>query len=112
MPREMRAETDWILLPGKTLEEIETIAIKASFARNNRSRGKTMRELQIAKTTLLRKLDRLGLRNKPRGRWVLTEAVLEQVFSRHCAKIVAELNINRSTLIRWINKRAPFAVDE
>jgi transposase-like protein len=112
MPRMLRPETDWIILPGKTLAEIETIALKSSFIRNNGSTAKIRRELRVSKSNLLRRLDKLGLRTRGRKRWRLTEADLARAFFRHCTSIAAELNISDSTLTKWINKRAPFGVEE
>ena len=57
---------DWISLQGKTLQELEELAIRASFVRNQGNRRATMRELGMSKSSLLRKLDALGLRG-PRG---------------------------------------------
>ena len=57
---------DWIDLRGRTLRELEGLAIRASFARNKGHRRAMMRELGISKSGLLRKLDALGLR-QPRG---------------------------------------------
>jgi len=48
-----------------TLAKIEEAAIRASFDRHRGNRRHMRAELGIGRTTLLRKLDRLGLR-KPR----------------------------------------------
>ena len=57
---------DWIDLRGRTLREIEGLAIRASFMRHQGKRRAMMRELGISKSSLLRKLDALGLR-QPHG---------------------------------------------
>jgi DNA-binding NtrC family response regulator len=51
-------------LAGKTLAEIEEIAIRAAFDRHHGRRLRMMRELGVSKTTLLRKLNALGLRRR------------------------------------------------
>ena len=72
MPRYRRSttwapvlETDLLDTRGLTLAQVEEAAIRASFARHGKHQRCMMQELGIAKTTLLRKLDLLGLR-KPR----------------------------------------------
>ena len=104
---------DLIVLPGRTLAEVEEAAIRAAFVRHNGRRRPMMRELQISKMTILRKLSKLGLRTsgKPRPRH-LQEADIARAFQRHRHEIAAEVKISDSTLIRWINKCAPFAVEE
>jgi hypothetical protein len=87
----------------------QTATIKVCFLRNNGSTAGIYRELPVSKTTLLKKLDKLGLRKTGRGRWRLTDADLARAFRRHCASIAAELNISDTTLLNWINGRAPFA---
>jgi len=49
-------------LRGKTLEELEEIAIRAAVARHAGNRRAVSEELGIARSSLLRKLDALGLR--------------------------------------------------
>ena|SRR5713226_1707707 len=110
MARVMRRETDWLILPGKTFAEIEAAAIRSSFLRHNGNQRAMRAELQCSRSTLHRKLAKLGLRRR-RVRH-LTEADLARAFHKHRHSIAAELNIHDSTLIRWINKRAPFAVEE
>jgi DNA-binding NtrC family response regulator len=51
-----------IELRGRTLEELEELAIRAALARNRGNRHAVAEELGIARSTLLRKLDLLGLR--------------------------------------------------
>jgi hypothetical protein len=53
-------------MEGMTLAQIEEGAIRASFARHEGRgyRARMMRELGIGKTTLLRKLDALRLRQR------------------------------------------------
>jgi DNA-binding NtrC family response regulator len=51
-------------LRGKTLGELEELAIKSSLERHGGNRRKVMAELGIARSSLLRKLDLLGLRTK------------------------------------------------
>jgi DNA-binding NtrC family response regulator len=53
-----------VALGGRTLEELEAMAIRASFLRNHGVRRAMARELGIAKSSLLRKLAQLGLREK------------------------------------------------
>jgi len=49
-------------LRGRTLEQIEALAIRAAWERHGGQRGAMARELGIARSSLLRKLDELGLR--------------------------------------------------
>ena len=51
-----------IELRGRTLEELEELAIRAALARHGGNRHAVAEELGIARSTLLRKLDALGLR--------------------------------------------------
>jgi DNA-binding NtrC family response regulator len=51
-----------IELRGRTLEELEELAIRARVAASPGSRHAVSEELGIARSTLLRKLDLLGLR--------------------------------------------------
>ena len=51
-------------LGGRTLEELETEAIRASYARHGGVRKAMVQELGIAKSSLLRKLSALGLRGE------------------------------------------------
>ena len=53
---------DLVDLRGKTLAEIEEIAVRAACERHGGNRRAIMAELGIAKSSLLRKLDALGLR--------------------------------------------------
>ena len=55
-PREL------IDLRGRTLEQIEALAIRSAWERHRGQRGAMARELGIARSSLLRKLDELGLR--------------------------------------------------
>jgi transcriptional regulator of acetoin/glycerol metabolism len=57
-----RAESDLISLNGKTLEEIEAIAIRACFQRNKGKIRHTAKELGLSRSTMHTKLDALGLR--------------------------------------------------
>ena len=58
-----RAElTGSIELRGRTLDELEELAIRAALSRNRGNRHAVAEELGIARSTLLRKLDVLGLR--------------------------------------------------
>jgi len=50
-------------LRGKTLDHLEAVAIRAAWERHAGRRGAIARELGIARSSLLRKLDALGLRN-------------------------------------------------
>ena len=104
---------DLISLPCLSLAQVEEAAIRSSFARHNGNRRRMMRELGLSRMTLLRRLSKLGLRTsgKPRPRY-LQEADILRAFQRHRHEIAAELKISDSTLIRWINKCAPFAVEE
>jgi DNA-binding NtrC family response regulator len=49
-------------LRGKTLGELEELAVRAALARHGGNRRATAAELGIARSSLLRKLDALGLR--------------------------------------------------
>jgi DNA-binding NtrC family response regulator len=49
-------------LRGRTLEQLEEMAIRSSLARNGGNRRAVSAELGIARSSLLRKLDLLGLR--------------------------------------------------
>jgi transcriptional regulator with PAS, ATPase and Fis domain len=111
VPRTLRPETEWLILPGKTLAEIETAAIRSSFIRHNGNRRKMLNELQCARSTLYRKLAKLGLRRRRDGRRLI-ETDLARAFYKHCESIAAELNIYDSTLLKWINKHAPFGVED
>jgi DNA-binding NtrC family response regulator len=51
-----------IELRGRTLGELEELAIRAALVRNGGKRYAVAEELGIARSTLLRKLDLLGLR--------------------------------------------------
>ena len=51
-----------LALAGRTLDDLEAAAIRASFQRHGGVRRAMVRELGIAKSSLLRKLDALGLR--------------------------------------------------
>jgi DNA-binding NtrC family response regulator len=51
-------------LRGRTLEELETMAIRAAFERHNGVRRAMSKDLGIAKSSLLRKLAKLGLREE------------------------------------------------
>ena len=53
---------DLLDLRGKTIAQVVAAAIHACFARHNGNRRAMMRELGISKSTLLRRLDELGLR--------------------------------------------------
>jgi DNA-binding NtrC family response regulator len=67
MPRTMARGSDKetsAALAGRSLAEIEELAIRASFARHSGRRLRMMRELGVSKTTLLRKLNALGLRRR------------------------------------------------
>jgi len=104
---------DLILLPGRSLAQIEDAAIRSAFSRFNGHRGKMRRELRISKSSLLRKLAKLGLRTtrKQRPRH-LQEEDIARAFEKHRRQIAEELGIADSTFIRWLNKSAPFRVDE
>jgi hypothetical protein len=112
MPRVIRIDIDWLAIPGKTLLEIETAAIRSSFVRHNGNRTKMRHELQMSRTNLLVKLDRLGLRKTRVPRRCLKEPAIARAFWRHCQTITAELNIQDTTLLKWINRHAPFAIEE
>jgi len=53
---------DLVDLRSRTLEQIEELAIRAAWERHRGGRGAMARELGIARSSLLRKLDELGLR--------------------------------------------------
>src|SRR4051794_22561738 len=101
-------DLDPLLLPaGLTLAEVEAAMIRASFARNGGIRCRVSAELQISKSSLLRKLTKLGLRT-PRKPRHLQEADIARSFRRHRRRLVAELGILDATFVRWLNKNAPF----
>src|SRR4051812_1520591 len=103
----------WVFLPGRSLADVEADAIRACFERTKGNRRQMARELGLSKSTLLRKLDRLGLRHRtPRLLRRLREQDLERAFKRHRRQIAMELRIQDSTLLRWLNSKAPFAVEE
>ncbi len=52
---------------GRTLEELETMAIRAAFERHHGVRRAMSKDLGIAKSSLLRKLSKLGLREASGG---------------------------------------------
>jgi DNA-binding NtrC family response regulator len=54
-------------LRGRTLAQLEELAIRASLARNGGNRRAVSAELGIARSSLLRKLDLLGLRGGDKG---------------------------------------------
>jgi DNA-binding NtrC family response regulator len=56
-------EHELVDLRGKTLDHLEAVAIRAAWERHAGRRGAIARELGIARSSLLRKLDALGLRN-------------------------------------------------
>lgn len=111
MPRTLPPELTWVVLAGKSLVEVEEAAIRAAFIRHHGNRTKIRAELRIGKMSLLRRLDMMGLRNRPTPRH-LTEKAISLAFFRHCRDIMRELKISDSTLMRWINAKAPFTVEE
>jgi DNA-binding NtrC family response regulator len=54
----------WLYLPGMSLEKVELAAIKAAHARHLGHRRSMQEELKISKSSLIRKLDELGLRGE------------------------------------------------
>jgi transposase len=100
-------------LPGLSLARVEEAAIRAAFVRLNGNRRAMARELRVSRSTLLRKLARYGLRvprkQKPRH---LLEEDIARAFEWHRRQLVEDLRIADSTFIRWLNKSAPFAVEE
>ena len=60
-PAQRWSDADWILLRGRTIRELEAIAIHAAFIRHSGKRRAIMKELGLSKSTLLRRLDALGL---------------------------------------------------
>ncbi|TMB29831.1 MAG: FHA domain-containing protein [Deltaproteobacteria bacterium] len=68
-PRETPANEgrDVVELRGRTLEELEAIAIRAAFERHRGHRRAIIAELGISRSNLLRKLDQLGLRSRDEG---------------------------------------------
>ncbi len=67
LPEQFAPEPNEITAPGMSLAEIEARAIHDALKRNNWNRQATARELGIDKTTLWRRLKRLGL-NPPEPR--------------------------------------------
>lgn len=103
------ANRDWIMLRGRTLGQIEAAAVRSSYLRNNGNVSAMRRELGLAKTTIYRRLRRLGLcRNGPRVRH-LRESDIAQAFQRHRRAILKELQISDSTLLAWLAKVSPLA---
>ena len=51
-----------IELRGRSLAELEELAIRAALSRHRGNRHAAAQELGIARSTLLRRLDQLGLR--------------------------------------------------
>jgi transcriptional regulator with PAS, ATPase and Fis domain len=112
IPRfQLSVNRDWIMLRGRTLAQIEALAIRSSFARNKGVVMRIKRELEIARSTLYRKLDLLGL-HKGRPPRHLRNADIARCVLNHRKAIAKELKIADSTLIRWLNKRAPFRHEE
>lgn len=54
-------EEEEMIMKGKSLEEIEKEAIRASLKRNKKNRRKTAQELQISERNLYRKISEYGL---------------------------------------------------
>jgi two-component system, NtrC family, response regulator HydG len=61
-------ERDLVDLRGKTLGQIEALAVRSAWERHRGQRGAMARELGIARSSLLRKLDELGLREAAQNR--------------------------------------------
>jgi len=61
-PREGGSAPELVDLRGKTLDHLEAVAVRAAWERHAGRRGAIARELGIARSSLLRKLDALGLR--------------------------------------------------
>ncbi|HSN92268.1 MAG TPA: sigma 54-interacting transcriptional regulator, partial [Anaeromyxobacteraceae bacterium] len=59
-------DDDTLLLPGLTLEEIEREAIRLSLRRNRGKRSAVVKELQIAKSTVMKRIGQWGLQNEGR----------------------------------------------
>src|SRR4051794_25209670 len=90
--RMLTQRAQWVFLPGRSLADVEAEAIRACFERTKGNRRRMARELGISRSSLLRKLDRLGLRQRaPHLLRRLRERDLERVFDRHRRQIVAEL---------------------
>jgi DNA-binding NtrC family response regulator len=68
-PPERTAEDarDLVDLRGRTLAELEELAIRAAFDRQRGHRRAIIAELGISRSNLLRKLDQLGLRGRDEG---------------------------------------------
>jgi DNA-binding NtrC family response regulator len=61
LPEQFRSTDEPTPAPARTLAEIEAVAIRDALRRNDWNRLATARELGIDKTTLWRKLKRLGI---------------------------------------------------
>jgi len=59
-------DDDTLFLPGLTLEEIEREAIRLSLRRNRGKRAAVVKELQIAKSTVMKRIGQWGLQNEGR----------------------------------------------
>jgi transcriptional regulator with PAS, ATPase and Fis domain len=106
------SDRDWIMLRGRTLAQIEAAAVRSSYLRNKGCVSAMRRELGLARTTIWRKLRRLGLgKTGPRVRH-LREIDIARAFQRHRKAIAKELQISDSTLVTWLNRVSPLTPDE
>jgi transcriptional regulator with GAF, ATPase, and Fis domain len=59
-------DDDTLHLPGLTMEEIEREAIRLSLRRNRGKRAAVVKELQIAKSTVMKRIGQWGMQNEGR----------------------------------------------
>jgi transcriptional regulator with PAS, ATPase and Fis domain len=104
------ANRDWIMLRGRTLAQIEAAAVRSSYLRHKGVQWRVREELGVSRSTIKRKLARLGLR-KSKVRH-LREIDIARVFRRHRKAIAKELMISDSTLVRWLNKVVPLTPED
>jgi DNA-binding NtrC family response regulator len=59
-------DDDTLYLPGLTMEEVEREAIRLSLRRNKGKRAAVVKELQIAKSTVMKRIGQWGMQNEGR----------------------------------------------
>ncbi len=67
-------DDDTMYVRGLTLEEIEREAIRLSLRRNRGKRAAVVKELQIAKSTVMKRIGQWGLQNEGRGAGAVPES--------------------------------------
>jgi DNA-binding NtrC family response regulator len=66
-------DDDTMYVRGLTLEDIEREAIRLSLRRNKGKRAAVVKELQIAKSTVMKRIGQWGLQNEGRSFGVAAE---------------------------------------